>query len=222
MKVLLFGYKGKIGSIVLEKLEAEGASVIKVEKEDSLLDNNLQNTTFAIDFSDAKESLKHAVVCNNNNIPLLICTTGQTEKQISKMQKIKATVPIVVCHNTSRGTGIILKILKSLERNIFDSAHIHEIHNKNKKDTPSGTALMLQQALKNQNISCVITSERTNHNIISNVVKLFLDNEILEIKHVATSKELFADGAIEIAKELKTLPPKVYINTIFRGLYEAN
>ena len=222
MRALLFGYKGKMGSIVLEKLEAEDIETIKIEKEDNVLDKNLNKIDFAIDFSDGKESLNHILFCNNNNIPILVCSTGQSEKHIKKIEKIKAKVPLVLCPNTSIGASLLLKFILSLPNNVADSAHIHEVHNKSKKDQPAGTALLFEKALNKSNICCSISSERTNHHLVANKITLYLNDEILELKHTTIKKEVFADGAIEIAKNLKSLAPKVYINNIFREYYAEN
>ena len=217
MKALLFGYKGKVGSIVLEKLEAEGIEVIKIEKEDSLAQKNISKIDFAIDFSVCDESVKHAIFCSSIGAPLLICTTGQTEKQIKKLEKLKTAVPIVLCQNTSVGTGFLLKVLSLANSLGAKYGHIHDIHNISKKDAPSGTALVYKNELLKQNIKAEISSEKANHNITSYLITLYLNNEIIKLKHIVLSKEVFAEGAIEIAKTLKNLPPKVYINSIFRG-----
>ncbi|MBQ7579439.1 MAG: hypothetical protein IJT25_02790 [Clostridia bacterium] len=221
MKVLLFGFNGTMGKLTLEKLLNEGYEVIKKEKGNTIVPEEIKGCDYAIDFSIGEESYKHASVCNNSGVPILICATGQSQKVLSKISKIKANVPIVVCSNTTMGAKTIYNWLNTLNNNKKNMVvHIHESHNIHKKDSPSGTSLAYKQIFEDKNISCEISSERTNTRLTSHTISLFLENEIIKITHITLNKEVFAEGAIKLASLLKNMPPKVYLNYLSENFYE--
>ena len=222
MRVCLFGHNGKVGSIIKEKLQEKGYMLVLIEKNTKIEPALIKNCNYAIDFSTPDATIENIKLCNSLKVPILVCSTGQTEKQIKKIEKMELNIPVVLCQNTSLGIGLIKNFIKTLDNQLITGAHIHESHNKSKKDLPSGTAIMLKNILQNKNICCSISSERTNHAISSHTLKLYLENEVVCFSHHALSKEVFADGAIIMAEGLKNLAPKFYKNYVLAGNYEED
>ena len=220
MKVCLFGYNGKVGSKMLAKLKETDCDLVLIEKNTKIDISNLKNCDYAIDFSVPEESYANARLCNSLNIPLLICSTGQNEKQIKKIEKLTLNVPIVLCQNTSAGMGYIKAFINKLPNEDILGAHISEVHNKNKKDCPSGTAMMLAKLLESKNINTTISSERACHDVSVHTVKLYLKNEVVCLTHYALSSEVFCDGALKIAQNLKNMPAKFFNNNSGANYYE--
>ena len=79
---------------------------------------------------------------------------------------------------------------------------INETHHKNKKDSPSGTAKLLDKKLQLLNITPTINTTRAGSVIGEHSVIAYGENEIIEIKHTAVSRDCFCQGAIAICEKL--------------------
>lgn len=172
------------------------------EKVDVVIDfSNTANLDFLIDYAV------------KNNSALLICTTGYSDEQKNKIEDAGKNIPIMLSSNTSLGINVFRKILKSIaaELNGFDIDIVEKHHNK-KKDAPSGTAKTLaddiMKATGRDHIETLAIRAGTipgEHTVIFSGV-----DEILEIKHTAFSKKIFARGAFDIALKLSNKPAGYY------------
>lgn len=157
-------------------------------------------------------------------IPVVLCTTGLSPEQLNKVSQSSEKVAILKSANMSLGINTIMKLLKDAA-NVFAPAgfdvEIVEKHHNQKVDAPSGTALALADSIneargneyeyvydrsqvrqkrgaKELGISAVrggtIVGE---HEVIFAGI-----DEVIEIKHTAYSKSVFAKGAVEAAKFL--------------------
>lgn len=160
-----------------------------------------------------------------SKLPLLICTTGLGEEILKRIELASKTIPIILASNTSIGVNVMFKLVAqaaSLLGKDFD-AEIFEIHHKFKKDAPSGTAISLAEHLataKGQKLTDVISTGRSGLDLSRGENELgvqaarggdvagehtvfFLGNgERIELTHRATTRAIFADGAIKAAKWL--------------------
>ncbi len=172
------------------------------EKPDAVIDfSNTSNLDFLIEYSV------------KNSCALLICTTGYSDEQKNKIKDAGNNIPIMLASNTSLGINIFRKILKSIsaELNDFDIDIVEKHHNK-KIDAPSGTAKTLAEdimkATGRDHIETLALRAGTipgEHTVIFSGV-----DEILEIKHTAFSKKIFARGAYDIALKLANKPAGYY------------
>jgi len=172
------------------------------EKIDAVIDfSNPANLDFLIDYA------------TKNNSALLICTTGFSDEQKNKIREAGKNIQIMLSSNTSLGINVFRKILKSIscELNGFDIDIVERHHNK-KKDAPSGTAKTLAEdimkATGRDHIETLAIRAGTipgEHTVIFSGV-----DEILEIKHTAFSKKIFARGALDIALKLSSKPVGYY------------
>ena len=157
--------------------------------------------------------------------PVVICTTGLSAEQLEKVNEASKKVAVVRSANMSLGINTLMKLLKTatevLANRGFDIEIVEKHHNQ-KVDAPSGTALALadcmNQVLDNQYDytydRSTVRQKRAKNEIGISAVRggtivgehevIFAGiDEVIEIKHTAYSKAIFAKGAIDAAKFLK-------------------
>ena len=157
--------------------------------------------------------------------PVVICTTGLSAEQLEKVNEASKKVAVIRSANMSLGINTLMKLLKTatevLANRGFDIEIVEKHHNQ-KVDAPSGTALALadcmNQVLDNQYDytydRSTVRQKRAKNEIGISAVRggtivgehevIFAGiDEVIEIKHTAYSKAIFAKGAIDAAKFLK-------------------
>ena len=165
-------------------------------------------------------------------IPVVLCTTGLSEEQIKKVDEVSKEVAILYSANMSLGINTLFKILSSVSSLLSNAGfdiEIVEKHHNQKLDAPSGTALALADVINNElngeleyvyNRSDVrqkrgkkelgISAVRGGTIVGEHEIIFAGEEEVIEIKHTAYSRNVFAKGAIEAAKFLKGKEPKKY------------
>ena len=192
---------------------------IKIQK------NNLgafKRTDVIIDFSRPKSSLEVLNYAKKLKKKVVIGTTGFTKKQENLIKSYSRKIAIFKSGNMSLGINLIEYIVNILSKKIPNDYYIgvNDDHHKNKIDYPSGTALMLANAVskgKNKNLESIKGKIFLNKkgNLQKNKINFFIkrkgntigrhsvlfNNKIenIELKHTAFSRELFADGALNAA-----------------------
>lgn len=177
----------------------------------------VNKTAVIIDFSSPKatSALIHFAIVNG--IPLVIATTGISEEDVAKMKKAAKEIPIFYSANMSYDVCVFKRILE-VAVPLLKSADIEitEEHHNHKADSPSGTAKMLANAInellnnemeivygrtgKRQPNEIGISSVRGGNVCGTHTVHFFGKNDILEIKHTALYRDVFAEGAIRAAR----------------------
>ena len=177
-----------------------------------------------IDFSapvNLEEMLKFAV---KRKIGIVLCTTGFSKDQLTLIEEASKIIPVFKSANMSVGVNLISKLLKEAAVVLTDAGfdiEIVEKHHNKKVDAPSGTALALadvmNEALNHEyEYKYDRSQERTPRNkkeigisavrggtIVGEHEVIFAGmDEVIEIKHTAYSKAIFAKGAIQAAKFL--------------------
>lgn len=187
-----------------------------------------------IDFTNAETALKSARTASEYGSPIVIGTTGLNREQKNELKKLAHICPIFVSSNMSLGINVLLQFLPQLATALGNEYDIEilEIHHAQKKDAPSGTALMLGEAIANEKHwdldqckkSCRdgLGSERPKMQIgfqairggdVAGVHTIYFlgPGERIEVTHQAHSRENFARGALVAAKWLKDKEPgKIY------------
>ncbi len=166
-----------------------------------------------------------------NKIPAVICTTGLGDEQKVKMKGASKSVPIFFSANMSIGINLLIdlasKAARLLESN-FDIEIVEKHHNQ-KIDAPSGTALAIADAVseavgydpkytydrhsvrrKREKTEIGIHSIRGGTIVGEHNVIFAGTDEVLELKHTATSKDVFAIGAIRAAMFMNGKAPGMY------------
>lgn len=174
-----------------------------------------------IDFSNPSALgglLEYAV---KNGIPAVICTTGLNDSQKALIKSAAEKIPVFFSANMSLGVNLVVELAKKATAvlgNDFD-IEIVEMHHNQKIDAPSGTALMIADAIKGELDGDTKyeydrhskREKRTKNEIGIHAVRggtitgehevIFAGHdEIIKISHSARSKELFATGAVNAAK----------------------
>lgn len=157
-----------------------------------------------IDFSHHLATKKVVDFALSKNKPILIATTGQDKEELEYIKKAEEKIKILKISNTSLGVYAMNEIAKLASKILEDfEVAIEEIHHTRKIDAPSGTALSLLHNLENRDKKNVQVNSLRMSNI-AGIHKLIFtsDDEILEIKHTAISRKIFALGAIKYAKKM--------------------
>ena len=177
-----------------------------------------------IDFASAKAIDGLVDYCVAKNIPAVICTTGLSEEQIEKINNASDKTAFLRSANMSLGINTLFKLLQDAAK-VFASAgfdiELVEKHHNQKLDAPSGTALALADSIKevvgeDYYYKYDRTKERAKRDareigisavrggtIVGEHEVIFAgEDEVIEFKHTAYSKAVFAKGAIEASKFL--------------------
>ena len=158
--------------------------------------------------------------CQTNGVPIVIATTGYSEEQIAKIKKAAELIPVFFTFNMSLGINLLAELAKKAAAVLegqFDIEIIEKHHNQ-KIDAPSGTALMLADAMckeidhpmKYEYDRHAKREKRTRDEIGIHAVRggtivgeheiIFAGrDEIITLSHSARSKEIFAVGAVNAA-----------------------
>ncbi|MDP4088101.1 MAG: 4-hydroxy-tetrahydrodipicolinate reductase [Bacillota bacterium] len=170
-----------------------------------------------LDFSSPKSLPQLAEFCRCRKMPLVLCTTGYNTEEAEFIKKLGSEIAVFRSGNMSVGINLISSILRKISPILFDGYDIEiiEKHHNQKIDAPSGTALMLADSIKSSledEVSYVHGREglrkREKSEIGIHAVRggsivgeheiIFAGRgEIIELKHTALSREVFAVGALK-------------------------
>ncbi len=196
------------------------------------IDEALASARVAVDFSLPPATAGHARACRHAGCSLVIGTTGLDEAGLAALSDLAATQAVVQAANTSVGVALaahLLEIAASVLGEDYD-AGVFEAHHRHKLDAPSGTALSLGRAIadgRGQRFEDVADLDESGQgarspgrigfaslrggDIVGDHRALFAgDGEVLEIAHRATSREVFARGALRAARWVTDQPPGLY------------
>ena len=174
-----------------------------------------------------------------HNVPCVICTTGHTEEEYSVMHKAAEHVPVFFSRNMSLGVNLLIALCKkaSAALGMDYDVEIIEKHHHNKLDAPSGTALMIADAISETRAESEYVYDRSSvrkkrepkeigisairgGSIIGEHEVLFAGkDEVLTISHSASSRELFATGALRAAEFIIGKSAGMYnMDNMFEGI----
>lgn len=188
-----------------------------------------------IDFSIAKavdDLIEYAI---DRMLPLVLCTTGLSNEQLHKVKQASSIIPILRSANMSLGVTALINLVKvateMLARKDYDIEIIEKHHNQ-KVDAPSGTALAFAEAINEVlNNSYEYKYDRSQERELRTKKEIGMHavrggtivgehsiifagiDEVIEFKHTAQSKAIFANGAVKAAK---------YLANKDKGLYDMN
>ena len=192
-----------------------------------------KNTNVIIDFTVPKCTFEVLKIASKLKKRIVIGTTGFTKKEESLIKKYSKKIPILKAGNMSLGVNLLVYLTeitsKSLGNNFLSK--IFEVHHKQKKDHPSGTALMLGKGIaagKNKNFNKIIGkkyfnkksfpySNKINFNSLrkgsvvgEHEVKFSSGKEIVTLNHESFDRALYSEGALTAAKWLINKKPGLY------------
>ncbi|MBO7633379.1 MAG: 4-hydroxy-tetrahydrodipicolinate reductase [Lachnospiraceae bacterium] len=185
-----------------------------------------------IDFSSPKALNGVLALAEEKQLAAVLCATGYSPEQIEQINAASQKIAILRSANMSLGINTMAKLIaeaaKILGNNGFD-IEIVERHHNQKLDAPSGTALLLADAMKpmlNEEYEYVYDrsgrrmkrpkaeigiSAVRGGTIVGDHEVIFAGlDEVIEIKHTAYSKAVFAKGAVNAARFLAGKPAGIY------------
>ncbi|MFX0548079.1 4-hydroxy-tetrahydrodipicolinate reductase [Hathewaya histolytica] len=241
IRIILSGCSGKMGRMVSEcakkSLNSSIVAGIDLNKNTTLdypVFNNIEDCNVdgdvIIDFS-RPESLDSLIkYSTDKKTPIVICTTGYSEEQLKEIESLSSKVAIFHSANMSIGINLINNLLRQISDKLFGDYDIEiiEKHHNQKVDSPSGTALLLantikdsikddtefefgREGLKKREKKEIGIHAIRGGNIIGDHTVIFAgEGECIELTHKAISREVFAIGAIKAAEFLYKKEPGIY------------
>ena len=241
INILLSGACGKMGNAVARRVsEDDSLKIIAgVDHAEILCDFPVYKSfddvnihpDVIIDFSHISvlDSLLDYAI--KNNVPIILATTGYSDEQIARINGTASKIPVFFTANMSLGVNLLCSLAKSAAKILgsnFDVEIIEKHHNQ-KIDAPSGTALMLANAV-NEVFNDKYTYEYDRHSkrqkrtkteigihairggtIVGEHDVIFAGHdEVITLSHSAQSKEVFAAGAVKAAKFIVGKPCGMY------------
>ena len=222
MKVVLCGANGAMGKLIDEILGTECVGRVSIDGE-----NNVPKTfdelgpvdaDVVIDFSHHSAIADVMAYAKKINAAVVVGTTGHTPEEKALIEETSGELPVFFTGNVSMGIAVLCRLAKQAAA-FFPDADIEivETHHTRKVDAPSGTALMLFNAIKevrpNATANCGRSGEgkRTKDEIgihalrLGNVVgihevHIHTGNQSLKLTHESGSRAMLADGAVAAAR----------------------
>jgi dihydrodipicolinate reductase len=235
VEVILHGCNGRMGQMLSELISKDEEMKVVAGIEPSgeakndypvykSFDELKETADVIIDFSTASAIDSLLDYCEKTHTPLVLCSTGLSEAQLDRVERLAKVSAVLVSANMSLGINMLLKLLKNITKTLYGNGfdiEIVEKHHNQKLDAPSGTALALADVMKDEldDISynldrSKVRKKRERNEIGISAVRggtivgehevIFAGtDEVIEIKHTAYSRAIFAKGAMSAAKFLK-------------------
>ena len=241
INVLVNGCNGRMGQEVIKQIDNypdlllvagfdqvdNGLNTFPVFTETTKINEKID---VIIDFSVPTATLKILEYAKNNNIAIVIATTGFTDEQLDIIKDYSKHIPIFKSANMSFDICLMSKIVANLAQTLKDTdIEIVETHHNKKIDSPSGTAMLLADSInkslgnkmtytfdrsnihaKREKNEIGISSIRGGNIVGEHTVKFFGPFETFEIKHTSYSRSVFADGALKAAEFIVKQPSGLY------------
>jgi len=205
-EISLYG-KGRLGGLIETELHLKGYKF-------NIIDRDLQNIgDIVIDVTspEGTSNLIKKCITLKEKRKLIIGTTGHSDIQLDEIKEYAKFAPVIYCSNFSDGIQNLIKIIRNLDFTV-KSIKIKDVHHIHKKDSPSGTAKVLQnELLKIYQIPIEINSERTGEVVGYHEIILNGDNETINLIHNADNRNIFAKGALKMIEKIKTLENGFYL-----------
>lgn len=235
IKILMHGCNGKMGRMITEiaKQDQDVEIVAGVDKYTAVANEYPVFETISecdvdadavIDFSNAGAVDELLDYCVEKKLPVVLCTTGLSEKQLANVKEVSEKIAVLKSANMSMGINLLLKLLKDAAKVLAPAGYDMELvekHHNQKLDAPSGTALALADSIngalgneyeyvydrsqvrkKRDAKEIGISAVRAGTIVGEHEVIFAGTDEVIEFKHTAYSRSVFAKGAVEAAKFL--------------------
>jgi 4-hydroxy-tetrahydrodipicolinate reductase len=237
MDVIIHGAMGRMGRVLetraRERSDVHVAACIDHHptqgegRYESLCDCSVPADAL-IDFSNHSSAGELTAWCAERRMPLVIATTGHTPEERALIDAAAERIPVFLSANMSIGVAVTAELARRAAA-AFPGADIEiiEIHHNRKLDVPSGTALMLADAIREERAGAELVvgrhtnGKRTSGEIGIHSVRLGNEtgtheilistgSETITIRHKAEDRALFADGALAAAAFLQGKAPGLY------------
>ena len=198
MNVALFGYRGKVGRVLVPALEAAGHEVRGIGRGDA---RDLGGVDAAIDFTRPDAVGANVAVSLDAGVPAIVGTSGAHLGDLDGKAR-ERSLPLLVVPNFALGAVLMMRLAEAAAR-YLGGAEIVELHDERKLDAPSGTAKATAERLG----GAPIHSVRLPGLVAHQEVLLGGEGQLLTIRHDAFSREAYVPGVLLALERLGDLPP---------------
>ncbi len=207
IRIALSGNTGKMGTVISDLIDLDPNLFLQsVLNKDTSIEKeewSEKDIDLVLDFSLPESFSKSLTWAYENKKPFVSGTTGLDSKTKEKMMEYSSSIPIFYSANMSFGIWQIKKWLSDLSDGGISKVELEESHHKNKKDKPSGTALVLKEYLpESLKKDLEIVSHREEDVFGIHKLKFIGEEEYICLEHKALSRKLFAKGALKASKWL--------------------
>jgi 4-hydroxy-tetrahydrodipicolinate reductase len=235
-RILLNGYKGRMGQAIRTAVEDDSLVTIasQLEDGDAITDAAFDNIDVAIDFSSHDATLALVQAAARRRVPLVIGTTGHSDAERAAILPFTVQIPIVWSGNYSLGVNPFNYLVKCAAKVLTSSydVEILEMHHRHKADAPSGTAGKLIEIIREARaisedqvvygrngligprpeFEIGVHSIRGGDVVGDHTVIFAGEGERIELTHRASQRAIFATGALRAAKWVvyKKIPSGLY------------
>lgn len=216
VRIVLHGALGRMGQRIAALAPSEqNCLIIRAIDRDDELQLTRGSADLVIDFSSDEGALHALTIAADLNTALLVGTTGLSAATRDAIARAADTRAVMIAPNTSLGVAVARHLVQDAARLLpgFD-IDITETHHSRKLDAPSGTARSLAEAVQ-RGINAPLPADRM-HSIRAgdvvgdHIVSFAGPGERLEIGHFATSRDLFALGALRMGQWLVRQKPGMH------------
>ena len=215
MKIAIIGY-GKMGHVIERIAKERGHEIvctIDLGEEAKFDSEEFISADVAIEFTQPSSAIENYMRCSERGVTVVSGTTGWT----SKMEEVKRNmkVPFFWTSNFSLGVNIVMEINERLaaimSRHEGYKVDMTEVHHTEKKDAPSGTAIVLADQIE-ANYGKRPEIESIREGKVSGIHEIRYDSEydIITLRHEAKSRDGLALGAVLAAEYMKDKPAGFY------------
>lgn len=241
IKVLINGCNGRMGQVLAREIDRfpnllltcgfdindDGKNTFPVY---SNIDDIKERPDVIVDFSIPVATFNILKYAKKENVPVVIATTGFTKEQLDEIKEISKSIPVFQSSNMSFDINLMKKVVAEVAKNLKGTdIEIVETHHNRKVDAPSGTAVLLADAINEvmdekleYNFNRHDIHEKRNPNEIGfssirggnivgeHSVMFFGEHEAFEIKHTSYSRDVFAEGALKACEFIALQPAGLY------------
>ena len=216
MNIIIIGAAGKMGKSVAKIANEDGINVVAfIDKQfnacGAIFSSDIscvkQKADAIIDFSTAESRQKYIDFAKNNGISYCCFSSKISDFDKQQLQELSKTNRVLICSNSSASMLVFKKLVNLVLKELPKAqACLTEIHHKNKKDAPSGTAVLIKNQFDVNNRELQIASFRAANVCGEHKLSFFLEDEELTLCHKISSRDVFARGAIKLAIDLMNKP----------------
>lgn len=239
MNIIINGSRGKMGKAIYDiakdsdDIKVVAGVDIKSEDGDIKIYDDIfkvsENADVIIDFSNPGAIKSLSEYASKRKIPLVVGTTGLTDEHKDMLSKASKDVAVFVSHNMCLGVFLMVNLARKAARILNDyDIEIVEKHHNQKIDAPSGTALMIADAIKKEKTNAEYVYSRKDRyqkrdkneigihsiragNIVGEHQVIFGgEDEVIEITHKLGSRNVLAFGALRAAAFTILQKPGLY------------
>ncbi len=244
-RIAITGACGKMGRVIADIIKGRddcvccaGVDLVTEQYSDFPVVKSIYELTekpdVIIDFSHPSALCSVLDYCKINNVPIVVATTGYTEEQISQIKAAAEQIPVFFTFNMSLGINLLVDLAKRATKVLGDQFDIEivEKHHNLKKDAPSGTAIMIAEAINEELDNKMqyiydrhsVRKPREKNEIGMHAIRggtivgehdiIFAGrDEVITLSHSAGSKQVFAVGSVNAA---------IFLSTCEKGLYQMS